>query len=87
MTGQPAARAGATLRLQSVKSQIEQVRALEERAETQNPDQLNRELNARQGLGAARQQLLQSLITYNFAIAGLERAKGTLLDRYGIKVR
>ncbi len=72
--------------LQSVKSQIEQVRALEERAETQNPDQLNRELNARSQLGAARQQLLQSLITYNFAIAGLERAKGTLLEYNNVSI-
>ena len=66
--------------LKSVESQIEEVQAIEDRAERRDPDQLNRELNARSGLANSRTQLLESLLRYNFAITGLERAKGTLLE-------
>lgn len=65
--------------LTSVESQIEEVRAIEERAERRDPDQLFRELSARQSLSSARQRLLQSLLNYNFSVPRLERSKGTLL--------
>ena len=65
--------------LTSVESQIEEVRAIEERAERRDPDQLFRELSARQSLSSARQSLLGSLLNYNFSVPRLERTKGTLL--------
>jgi outer membrane protein TolC len=66
--------------LTSVQSQIEQVEAIRERAERMDPDQLNRELGAIQGIASARRNLLLALQNYNVAISRLERAKGTLLD-------
>jgi outer membrane protein TolC len=66
--------------LTSVQSQIEQVEAIRERAERMDPDQLNRELGAIQGIASSRRSLLLSLQNYNVAISRLERAKGTLLD-------
>ena len=72
--------------LTSVESRIEEVEAIEERAERMDPDQLNRELGARQGLANARRNLLLSLQNYNVAISRLERAKGTLLDYNNVVV-
>jgi len=72
--------------LTSVESQIEQVEAIRERAEKMDPDQLNRELGAIQGIASARRSLLLSLRNYNVAISRLERAKGTLLDYNNVVV-
>jgi outer membrane protein TolC len=72
--------------IKTVESSAAQVEAIIERAERRDPNQLNRELNARQSLAGARLELLQSLITYNFAITGLERAKGTLLEYNNISI-
>ncbi len=72
--------------LTSVESRIEEVEAIEERAERMDPEQLNRELGARQGLASARRNLLVSLQNYNVAISRLERAKGTLLDYNNVVV-
>jgi outer membrane protein TolC len=72
--------------LQTVESFKEQVKAIEDRAERRDPDQLNRELNARQNVASSRQALLNVLAEYNFAISGLERAKGTLLEYNNIKI-
>jgi outer membrane protein TolC len=70
----------------AVQSQIEQVEAIRERAEKMDPNQLNRELGAIQGIASARQGLLVSLQNYNVAISRLERAKGTLLDYNNVVV-
>lgn len=70
----------------TVESQQSQVKAIEDRAERRDPDQLNRELNARTGLATARSQLVDSLLRYNFAITELERAKGTLLQYNNISI-
>ena len=72
--------------LTSVQSQIEQVEAIRERAERMDPDQLNRELGAIQGIASSRRSLLLSLQNYNVAISRLERAKGTLLDYNNVVV-
>lgn len=72
--------------LRSVESQVAQVQAIEDRAEKRDANQLNRELNARQALGSARRNLLDSLLRYNFAITELERAKGSLLQYNSVEV-
>jgi len=72
--------------LTSVESQMDEVEAIEDRAERRDPDQLNRELNAWTRLAGTRRNLVQSLATYNLAIAGLERAKGTLLEYDGVAI-
>ncbi len=64
----------------SAESTIEEVEAIEARAERRDPEQLDRELGAQGRLASARQSLLQALINYNIAVARLERAKGTLLE-------
>ncbi len=72
--------------LTSVESQIDEVQALEDRAERKDPAQLNVELDARQRLAGTRRRLLESLVTYNLAIARLERAKGTLLSYNNVTI-
>ena len=72
--------------LTSVESQQSQVQAIVDRAERRDPDQLNRELNARTALANSRLQLLDALLNYNYAITELERAKGTLLEYNNIPI-
>jgi len=57
----------------------DQVESIVERAEKQDFLTLNNELNTRQGLAAARSDLLNAMIDYGIGIIDLERAKGTLL--------
>src|SRR5262249_39703143 len=58
----------------------ENLRSIQEREERKSPEQLNTVFNAQLQLGSTRQQLLQSIVTYNQAIVEVERAKGTLLE-------
>lgn len=73
--------------LTSVKSQMDNVQAIEDRAERRDPNQLFRELSALESLAGARQRLLQSLITYDLAASALERAKGTLLKYNNVAIQ
>jgi outer membrane protein len=57
----------------------ENVRATKERAERKSPAELQTELTGQEQLAQARRTLLDALVRYNIAIAGLERSKDTLL--------
>ncbi len=63
----------------SADAREDQVESIIERAEKQDFLTLNNELNTRQGLAAARNDLLSAMIDYGIGIIELERAKGTLL--------
>ena len=71
---------------ESCEASEEQVKSIRARAEAQDFVQLSNELSAIQSLASNRNSLLRSMIEYNIATTNLERAKGTLLDYYGIKV-
>ncbi len=63
----------------SADAREDQVESIIERAEKQDFLTLNNELNTRQSLAAARNDLLSAMIDYGIGIIELERAKGTLL--------
>ncbi|GJM25571.1 MAG: hypothetical protein DHS20C16_19860 [Phycisphaerae bacterium] len=64
----------------------DQVESIIERAEKQDFLTLNNELNTRQGLAAARSDLLSAMIDYGIGIIELERSKGTLLRYNNIEL-
>lgn len=66
--------------LEAVRSAERTLRAFQARAERVSPTYLDSELSAVERLGAARRTLLQVVTEYNIAVAGLEAAKGTLLE-------
>lgn len=65
---------------EAVQAAKDQLRSLQERAESKSPEQLNTIFNAQTQLGSTRQALLQAIVTYNQSIVEVERAKGTLLE-------
>lgn len=64
----------------SVVAAERNLRALQARAQRVDPAFLNTELDGVEQLANARARLLQVIIDYNIAIAGLEQSKGTLLE-------
>lgn len=70
----------------SANAREDQVESIIERAEKQDFLTLNNELNTRQGLAAARNDLLSAMIDYGIGIIELERSKGTLLRYNNIEL-
>ncbi|MEZ6083747.1 MAG: hypothetical protein R3E58_07340 [Phycisphaerae bacterium] len=70
----------------SANAREDQVDSIIERAEKQDFLTLNNELNTRQGLAAARNDLLSAMIDYGIGIIELERSKGTLLRYNNIEL-
>ena len=62
------------------------LRALQARAETVNPNYLETELSAVEQVANTRRTLLQVITDYNTAIVQLEKAKGTLLEYNNVVV-
>lgn len=63
----------------AVVAQVEDLKAIEQRADRRDPTFLNLELTTQQGLFSSRQSLLQTWVQYSIGIVNLELAKGTLL--------
>jgi len=72
--------------LDAVVNADRNLRALQERAETINPNFLQTELSGIEDLSNTRRNLLQIVTDYNVGIADLERAKGTLLRYNNVTV-
>ncbi len=72
--------------LQSAEANADQVAAIIARAERKDFLTLNQELGARRSLALSRRGLLEALITYQVAVAALERAKDTLLDYNNVQI-
>lgn len=82
------------LRLRALQTSLEQIgptanalvaakdnlRSIQERAESKSPEQLNTIFSAQSQVAGSRQNLLTAVVTYNQSIVEIERAKGTLLD-------
>lgn len=72
---------------EAAEAREREVESIVARAERKDINTLNSELNARQGLAAARRALIGLMVEYNIAIVDLERAKGTLLTYNNISVK
>lgn len=72
--------------LDSVRSAVRNLRALQARTQRIDPNYLQTELSAVEQLANTRRTLLGVLIDYNIALIQLEKAKGTLLDYNNVVV-
>lgn len=63
-----------------------EVESIVARAERKDLNTLLSELDARTNLGETRRAMLRAMIDYNLAMVEVERAKGTLLEYYGVVI-
>lgn len=71
---------------EAVTAAKENLRSIQERAESKSPEQLNTIFNAQLQVANTRQALLQQVVSYNQSIVDVERAKGTLLEYNNVRL-